>query len=355
MRKTKLNKLGLNNISLATALIGMVYCGAGMTDTRQSNSLNLQNNITVSGVSSGGYMANQFHVAHSDKVTGVGIISAGPYFCSQGNLVTAMGQCLADGTGLVNQDLTLALTRNSEDQFIAPLSNLNNDKIWLFHGELDTRVGLKVNDALYAQYQDFTEKNNIKYVTDKAFNHHLPTLSYGLDCAETAPPFMGNCNYDAAGELLSWIVDTQGKSDAKPVPKGALYTLPQATEIADKATGMAEKAWLYIPDTCANGNVCQLHISFHGCQQNTASIGTDYVRNGGFNPWADKLNLVILYPQIASGNAVNPLACWDWWGYSDSHFHTRSGLQIRAVKQLADSLISGDILLTRQTHKESEQ
>ena len=37
--------------------------------------------VTVSGLSSGGFFAHQFHVAHSDLVTGAGILAGGPYGC----------------------------------------------------------------------------------------------------------------------------------------------------------------------------------------------------------------------------------------------------------------------------------
>lgn len=37
--------------------------------------------VTASGLSSGGFFAHQFHVAHSDLVTGAGIIAGGPYGC----------------------------------------------------------------------------------------------------------------------------------------------------------------------------------------------------------------------------------------------------------------------------------
>jgi pimeloyl-ACP methyl ester carboxylesterase len=38
--------------------------------------------VTVSGVSSGGFMALQFAVAHSGIVRGVGVIAGGPYYCA---------------------------------------------------------------------------------------------------------------------------------------------------------------------------------------------------------------------------------------------------------------------------------
>ena len=38
---------------------------------------------SVSGLSSGGYMAGQFHVAHSATVIGAAIFAAGPYGCAE--------------------------------------------------------------------------------------------------------------------------------------------------------------------------------------------------------------------------------------------------------------------------------
>jgi poly(3-hydroxybutyrate) depolymerase len=37
--------------------------------------------VTVSGLSSGGFFAHQFHVAHSALVAGAGIVAGGPYGC----------------------------------------------------------------------------------------------------------------------------------------------------------------------------------------------------------------------------------------------------------------------------------
>jgi pimeloyl-ACP methyl ester carboxylesterase len=50
--------------------------------------------VTVSGISAGGYMAVQFHVAHSALVRGAGIVAAGPYLCAEGSLRHALGRCM---------------------------------------------------------------------------------------------------------------------------------------------------------------------------------------------------------------------------------------------------------------------
>src|SRR5262245_16140159 len=66
---------------------------------------------SVSGLSSGGYMAGQYHVAHSATVIGAGIVAAGPFGCAYSavarsvpyfpaalaaNLAQAENGCMAD-------------------------------------------------------------------------------------------------------------------------------------------------------------------------------------------------------------------------------------------------------------------
>src|SRR5215208_2203677 len=38
--------------------------------------------VTVSGLSSGDFFAHQFHIVHSDLVTGAGVLAGGPYRCA---------------------------------------------------------------------------------------------------------------------------------------------------------------------------------------------------------------------------------------------------------------------------------
>ena len=51
--------------------------------------------VTVSGVSSGGYMATQLQVAHARDVAGAGIVAAGPWFCAEGLVARTLSDCLA--------------------------------------------------------------------------------------------------------------------------------------------------------------------------------------------------------------------------------------------------------------------
>ena len=49
---------------------------------------------SISGLSSGAFMAVQFGTAWSSIIKGVGVISGGPFYCAQTSAVTATGACM---------------------------------------------------------------------------------------------------------------------------------------------------------------------------------------------------------------------------------------------------------------------
>ena len=71
---------------------------------------------------------------------------------------------------------------------------------------------------------------------------------------------------------------------------------------------------------------------FHGCKQyqtylyfspgaGTVTFGTTFVRNIGYNKWADTNRIIVLYLQ-ATPTSSNPLGCCDWWRYDDPNYAT---------------------------------
>ena len=302
--------------------------------------LNLQlDHISVSGLSSGGYMANQFHVAYSDWVDKVGIVAGGPYFCAQGSIKTALEQCVNKVLSPIPlADLQDTASRYAQEGKIAPLNNLKNSKVWLFHGTKDTKVVAQVSDGLYQQYVQWSGKENVHYVNDKEFAHLFPTLDTGSECAESVSPFIGNCQYDTAGNMFVFLFDNlQSRS---PSPSGKLIELNQQQLGGDTASTLADTGYAYVPPSCAQGEVCSLHISFHGCNQNAQSVGTQYAEQAGINNWAENNHMVVLYPQTKNSTfmPLNPQGCWDWWGYADADYATQKGQQITAVKSIALAL-----------------
>ncbi|HEY4658973.1 MAG TPA: hypothetical protein VIH11_05650, partial [Gemmatimonadaceae bacterium] len=156
------------------------------------------------------------------------------------------------------------------------------------------------------------------------------------------------CDYDAAGKLLEHLA---GPLKSPPAVLSGRRVEFDQREFAGGdayAIGMADSGYAYIPRACDQPR-CGVHVAFHGCLQNAAAVGERFVRDAGYNRWADANRLVVLYPQtIARGGwggslwqwsfVVNPRGCWDWWGYSGMQYHTRKGAQIRAVRAMLDRL-----------------
>ena len=92
-----------------------------------------------------------------------------------------------------------------------------------------------------------------------------------------------------------------------------------------------------------------MHIVFHGCLQNAGTVNDAVYQHGGYNKWADKNKIIVLYPQtesIAIAPSVSSKGCWDWWGLKDSlpgnrEFARKSGHQISAIKKMLDRLAGG--------------
>jgi len=64
---------------LVPAMVALAGCGGGEQPNARLAALPIDaGSVTVSGLSAGGYMAVQFHIAHSSLVHGAGVIAAGP-------------------------------------------------------------------------------------------------------------------------------------------------------------------------------------------------------------------------------------------------------------------------------------
>jgi acetyl esterase/lipase len=293
--------------------------------------------ITVSGVSSGAMMATQFHVAHSDLVGGVAMIAGGPYYCAMGQLSRGLGVCVKGGDPDV--DAMIAYTRSAaETGAIDDPANLDGDPVWLFHGSGDIAVHLDTTHAARDFYTAFG--GQIAAVVESIpAAHGFPTLDTGVGCGDLMPPFLNACDYDAAGELLAAL---NGPLEARGAATGQLVAVPQPGA-ADAL--MLPQAMAYVPEACAAGASCGVHIAFHGCQQSTAFVADAFVTGAGYNEWAEANSLIVLYPQVDSSKVMplNPLGCWDWWGYTDEHYATRDGAQVAVVKVTLD-LLAGETL-----------
>ncbi|WP_293999131.1 extracellular catalytic domain type 2 short-chain-length polyhydroxyalkanoate depolymerase [Sphaerotilus sp.] len=298
---------------------------------------------SVSGLSSGAFMAVQLQVAYSASIRGAGVVAGGPYYCAAGQLAYT-GICMGQ-VPLVPPNAALmaaAARRYASLKQIDATSHLAQRRLYVFRGTADSVVGRSAVDATVSFFQQMgVPDSQVRYVHDIPAGHALITPTFGNACSANAAPYISHCEvhghgYDQSGELLAHILGPlQPRATSLA---GKLLTFRQRT-YAPADTGMADNAFLYVPPSCAAGQPCRVHVALHGCQQSADQVGKDFVADTGYNEWAEHNRLLVLYPQVnASTRPYNPKGCWDWWGYTGSAYATRNGAQMKAIRAMVDAL-----------------
>lgn len=300
----------------------------------------LPGSLTVSGVSAGGYMSTQYQVAYSKDVIGAGIIGAGPWYCAGGRLTSAINECTKGSPiGPEIRPLVVALRESAKAKAVDDPSWIAPDRIWIFHGKRDRKVGAAVSDSLLRFYKTFVPLERIHYETQVAAAHGFPTTDTGGACDADESPWILDCGFDAAGEMLRTLYD--GLREPSEKITGELRVFNQSLYGPDdRDISLAETGLLFVPKDCAAGKPCRIHVAFHGCRQGVDTIGKTFARQTGYNRWADANRIVVLYPQAAQSLVApfNPRGCWDWWGYTGDDYATRNGAQLAAVRRMIAAL-----------------
>lgn len=343
--------------------------------------------ITVSGLSSGAYMAAQFEVAYSATVAGAGIVAGGPYACSQGSVNFAATRCscplYAEPGGetlaaLLCRPWTPAVLEvlskrqtQANRPYIDPPEHLRRHRIWMFSGGKDRTVDPSLVEALenYYTLQFKVPEAQVRHEHHPEAGHGMPVLRHGGPCSASSSPYLNQCGLDGAGALLKWLHPGKRLKAASP-DSGSLSAFDQAAHSPQATyTGLDHTGWVYVPQACrAAGARCSLHVVFHGCKQGQSyrdeqgqAFGRTFVDHAGYNRWAEGSGIVVLYPQVMPSTTDNPLnpyrynpkGCWDFWGYTSTEpawvspstqfappFARQSAPQMRAVKAMIDALVA---------------
>jgi hypothetical protein len=238
--------------------------------------------VTVSGISSGGYMAVQFQVAYSKLVKGAGIIAAGPYDCAEGSAVRALSNCMAPTRWApppAPGDVKARMESRARLDLIDPPAALADDKVWVLTGGADHTVERPVVDALVGFYKAWVPAESIRLVTLPDAGHAMISVADSKPnaCDTSEPPYINRCgDFDAPGELLGHLL---GKLKPKSVPEpGHLVTFDQRpfTGGLPADISMDEQGFAYIPASCRAGG-CRVHVAFHGCRQGEDQVGRRFV------------------------------------------------------------------------------
>jgi hypothetical protein len=318
------------------------------------------NQSSISGISSGAFMAVQFGVAWSSIIKGVGVVAGGPYYCAQGTAIdgllgnlqpalTATGPCM-QGPPPPLAPLIAKTDEWAKSGDIDDPRNIAHQRIYIFAGYNDTVVTPKIGEAAYRFYQHYLgsrDPGNVFFQDAVGAGHSQVTISYGLPCNANEGYYMDHCNYDQAGIILRHIYGALNpRNEAGLTGKLLTFDQSEMTSPASPASySMADTGYVYVPATCANKEPCRVHIALHGCEQNYDTIQDRYIKHAGYNEWADANHLIILYPQTIVGDPgqlepQNPFGCWDWWGYTDFNYAVKAGRQIAAIKAMLDRLTS---------------
>lgn len=369
---------------ITLVLLTAMACGAGAQVLPRLPAVGADGqHVTVSGLSSGGYMAVQFAVAHSASVSGLAVLAGGPYGCSEGSVNTASLNCSCPANPpwwlLVQQlwgggcqtlapssyvDSSLAAIRGNQGH-IDDLNNLTRQRLWLFSGGKDKVVRATLVQALQTTYERLgVPAAQIRHEKRSDAGHGFPSLAATESCSTTASPFITQCQFDAAGELLKWL--HPGLNDASPaaVDANAFKRFDQSRYAqAGEFNSLDDTGWLYLPSACEQaGANCVVHVVFHGCEQGQSfkvdgkEYGRQFVDGTGYNRWAEAGKIVVLYPQVKPSEQgslldpyrYNPKGCWDFWGYTEKsaalnptapNFAKRTAPQMRAVKAMVEDLM----------------
>lgn len=377
---------------------GTTLAAESLGDVRADLSLTADaRRVSVSGLSSGGWMANQFHIAFSSKVMGAGILAAGPYHCAGGSSwlcswtpygffsphdsCQAVHVCtklarknfgfLAYYLGPPDADDSVASTLDeAKAGTIDPVGNLKGDRVWLFSGTLDSlappEIMTELRDyyrALFALPEVANPEDSLELVDGIRAEHamivDIPGPAGANRCEAYESPYISDCDYPAAGRLLGFI---HALPEPTPAPRygdwdrRALREFDQRPffDPDDDSVSLNETGHLYVPAACRNGGRCPLHVAFHGCEQYREAIDEAhgdlpaaerpyFQTSAGYNEYAEQFGIVVLYPQTtawgsAGDGARNPKGCWDWWGYSGDDYFRKTGKQMRAVEWMVGCL-----------------
>jgi Esterase PHB depolymerase len=332
--------------------------------------------ITVSGLSSGGFFAHQFHIAYSSLVNGAGIIAGGPFGCVENipnpyfpflyvpldRVSAATASCshynrlawywLPPAAPRASDSLEFIYKAHAEEVIDDP-ANISKQRVWLFHGRDDRIVPRSTAEALKEVYAGLgvpADRLQVEWnESGRIANHGMPVAQFlgnsrfpKRDCGEHEEPFVVQCGYEAAESLLRHVYpgafappsqDAHEDGTVVAFDQSEFFTRPAST------ISMHNVGYLYVPHACREEQ-CRLHVAFHGCRQDMETIHDDFVRDAGYNRWAATNNIVVLYPQTAASTS-NPQGCWDFWGYTGpSDYYGKNGSQMRAVKAMVDRLLS---------------
>jgi hypothetical protein len=283
-----------------------------------------QPQVSISGISSGGFMAVQMGTIFSSEFSGVGSVAGGFFYCAQNHL---QDRIFAGAASLVGSR-NLFLFAQSEDFYndataplrgqkinpskwfsparpnpiymsvgvcmqnpkesdqpnlelmqitsqIEPVSHVAQQKIFIYQGANDSVVKPDMATELIKFYTNLkVPPQQLKYVS-RPGGHNFPTDKEDLNsCDAQAVPYISSCKYNLAQDLLKHLLSIPLKKSAFNPEQ--LFVIDQNLDVLNKennafdsqpAMSIAPYGYLYSSQSCLDKpETCRLHVALHGCE-----------------------------------------------------------------------------------------
>lgn len=398
------------------------------------------NQLTISGISSGGFMANQMATIYSSQFDGVGTVAGGYYYCAEDYLPKKIEQdkntigtlnlfffepttkvitdtlnpfMIINGakpntwfrpsaTNPIYQSVSICMGdpkkgklprdyyfKNIQENLVDSNLNFSKQRAFIYHGKVDSVLQIKMIDRMKEFYKMVGVKTeNIKVSVGEG-SHNFPTDKEGqIECGEESVPYVASCKLDIAKDILEYL--TQTKLEKANPELNHIYKIDQTveakniikneTEWEQPVYSVASYGYMYANDFCLNNpGECKVHVALHGCKMSDSyneefqtnyqnqvvnlkvlnvnkkddsipaldifGFGLKYltieekinqlgllkfVKDSGYIDYAEKNNLIIVFPQtwITEKNfPYNPKGCWDWFGFTNADYATNKGIE----------------------------
>ena len=337
--------------------------------------------LSVSGLSSGADMAAQLLVAYSSLFVGGGIFAGQAWHCAVQRfaedallpVATSPNVPFCDGCPngttlhydhckqtpidhVVAGNVSLLATRARAEAAagtIDPLEELATRRVLLYRGLEDATYHKGAVRGTYDLFAKFMPSSSLNFVTDVHSGHLLPAVEpYLCWWQEWSGP--DNCTYDGAGAALRWIHGDEALAGGRD---NDTARLAQALRPFDQrpffpAGGidplLDDHGLFYAPSECTGGPArmvalanCAVHVFLHGCgvdeAWNNQTNFEVYAAYSGFNNWAARNRIVVVYPKMSTRGRYDQQrsGCWDGYGQTGQTYDLKAGPQMQTLARIA--------------------
>jgi len=234
---------------------------------------------------------------------------------------------------------------------IDSLATLRTRRAFLYRGTQDATYKRRSVNTTAGFFRSLMPDKSVFFESKVESGHLVPGIDPHL-CwwQEWGGP--DNCTYDGARHVLEWVHGADTLAGGRDNDTTALFSMlrpfdqrPHLVHTPGRPSYLANEGRVFVPPGCESpGSGCKLHVFLHGCgvTDGTASDGEfdTFSKYGGFNEWAVRNKIVVLYPLVGTDGPTAQLksGCFDGYGQTGPDYDIRTAPQIVAIKSMIDAL-----------------